>query len=150
MPQVTPRPGGRRDWSWVLSTIVVFLPVCGLSLLLFGCNGPKKTWSAESRSPDGKMIATAETIVASGIGTGDVGTRVYLNWSTGSQPETIIVAFAEGPDEPGGHDVRMTWLTPTHLEVSYGGHRALDFQAVKCHGIDISVRELETRNSSPQ
>jgi hypothetical protein len=36
----------------------------------------------------------------------------------------------------------MNWLTPTHLELTYKGRRTLDFEAVKCHGVDISVREL--------
>jgi hypothetical protein len=98
------------------------------------------------------MIATAYTVVPSGIGTGDFGTRVYLNWATGRQPKTIILAFAEGPDEPGGMNVGMTWLAPTHLELTYRGYRNLDFQAVKCHGIDISVRQLPggTSNASAQ
>ena len=93
--------------------------------------------------PDGKMIATAYTIVPSGIGTGDCGTRVYLNWATGPQPKTIILAFAERPDVPGGMNVGMNWLSPTHLELTYKGHRNLDFQAVKCHGIDISVQSSQ-------
>ena len=109
---------------------------------LSGCDGPKTTWSAESRSPDGKMIATAETIQTSGIGTGDPGTRVYLNWTKGSQPPTIILAFTEGPPGPDGMKVGMNWLTPNHLELTYKGRRELDFEAVKCHGIDISVRDL--------
>jgi hypothetical protein len=94
------------------------------------------------------MIATAYTVVPSGIGTGDFGTRVFLNWAEGSQPTTIILAFAEGPDEPGGMNVGMTWLAPTHLELTYRGHRNVDFQAVKCHGIDISVRELSAGQSN--
>jgi hypothetical protein len=88
------------------------------------------------------MIATAETIQTSGIGTGDIGTRVYLNWISGSQPPTIILAFTEGPAGPGGMKVGMNWLTPNHLELTYKGRRELDFEAVKCHGIDISVRDI--------
>lgn len=88
------------------------------------------------------MIATARTIQTSGIGTGDPGTFVYLNWTTGSQSPTIILALLDGSDEPGGMSVGMNWLTPTHLDLTYKGHKDLDFQAVKCHGIDISVRDL--------
>jgi hypothetical protein len=106
-------------------------------------------WSAQSRSPDGKMIATAHTIVTSGIGTGDPGTRVYLNWTTGHQPPTIILAFADGPNEPGGMNVRMNWLTPNHLELTYRGRRNIDFEAVKCHGVDISVRDLSGGSQTP-
>ena len=53
-------------------------------------------------------------------------------------------------------NLNMKWLTPTHLEVTYGAsakpgdHVNLDFQVVKCGGIDISVREVssETINLS--
>jgi hypothetical protein len=88
------------------------------------------------------MIATARTIQTSGIGTGNPGTFVYLNRTTGSQLPIMILAFHDGPDEPGGMNVGMEWLTPTHLELTYKGHRDIDFQAVKCNGVDISVREL--------
>jgi hypothetical protein len=87
------------------------------------------------------MIATARTIQTSGIGTGAPGTFVYLNWTKGSQSPTIILAFHDGPDEPG-MNVGMNWLTPTHLELTYRGRRALDFQAVRCDDVDISVRDL--------
>lgn len=120
----------------------ILLLVFGVCFSIFGCDGPKTTWSAESRSPDGKMIATARTIQTSGIGTGDPGTFVYLNWTTGSQSPTIILALLDGSDEPGGMSVGMNWLTPTHLDLTYKGRKDLDFQAVKCHGIDISVRDL--------
>ena len=120
----------------------ILLLIFGVCVSISSCHGPKTTWSAESRSPDGKMIATAHTVQTSGIGTGDPGTRVYLNWTTGSQPPTIILAFTEGPDEPGSMNVGMNWLTPKHLELTYKGRRMLDFQAVKCHGVDISVRDL--------
>jgi hypothetical protein len=45
-------------------------------------------------------------------------------------------------------NLKMEWVTPTHLDVTYGAsarpgdHVDLDFQVVKCAGIDISVREI--------
>jgi hypothetical protein len=45
-------------------------------------------------------------------------------------------------------NLKMEWLTPTHLEVTYGPGGSpgdevnLDFQVVKIAGIDISVRGL--------
>lgn len=123
----------RRRTIWLL---LIFLAVG------FGCDGPKTTLSAQSRSPDDKIIATAYTIQTSGIGTGDPGTRVYLNWTTGSQPATIVLAFSDGSNQPGSMDVDMKWLTPTHLDLAYKGHHTVEFQAVKWHGVDISVREL--------
>jgi hypothetical protein len=131
---------GRSSWIRKVTPFLIF----GVCVSLSSCEGPKTTWSAESRSPDGRMIATARTVQTSGIGTGDPGTFVYLNWTKGSQSPTIILAFSDGPDEPGGMNVEMTWLTPQHLELTYKGRRALDFEAVKWHGVEISVRDLST------
>ena len=121
----------------------------GIWLLIFGvcvsassCDGPKTTWSAESRSADGKMVVRARTIQPSGIGTGNIGTFVDLNWTNGSQSPTIILAFSDGSDEPGDKNVEMKWVSPTHLDLTYRETRTIDFQAVKAHGIDISVRQL--------
>jgi hypothetical protein len=128
----------------------ISLIVVGICVLISGCKA-SPTWSAESRSPDGKMIATAETFEQSGFGTGWVQTTVYLNWTTGSQPKTLILAFSEGPAEPGGMNVGMKWLTPTHLELTYKGQRPLDLKAIKCDGVDIAVQDLLTggdRNDS--
>jgi hypothetical protein len=93
------------------------------------------------------MVARARTVQTSGIGTGDAGTFVDLNWTTGSQSPTVILAFSDGPEEPGGMDVKMNWITPKHLELTYKGRRGLDFQAVKCHGVDITVRDVDSRIS---
>jgi len=119
------------------------LAVCAL----VSCDGPKAAWFAESRSPDGKMVATARTIQTSGIGTGDPGTFVYLNWTAGSQSTVIILALTDGPDGGGNTRVGMNWLTPKHLELTYKGPRTLDFEAAKCHGVDISVRDLSNATS---
>lgn len=128
------------------SLLLMIFGVC--CLLNTNCDGPKVVWSAESRSPDGKMVASARTVETSGIGTGDPGTFVYLNWTMGSQPPTIILAFSEGPNEPGAMNVEMNWLTQRHLELAYKGRRPLDFQAIKWHGVDISVRDLSTPTNS--
>jgi hypothetical protein len=96
------------------------------------------------------MIVRARTVQPSGIGTGDFGTVVDLNWTTGSQAPVVVLAFSDGADEPGETNVWIKWLTPTHLDLTYKGHRTIDFQAVKCHGIDISVRDVsgETATST--
>lgn len=136
-----------RDTHASSSELEIALPlVLGAAFFLSGCIrlGSKTTWSAESRSPDGKRVASAFTVEQSGFGTGGGGTDVYLNWTTGSQPKLLILAFSDGPSEPGGMNVGMNWLTPTHLELTYKGQRPLDFQAVKCYGVDISVRELSS------
>ncbi len=112
-----------------------------------GCKDPP-TWSAEARSPDGKMTATALAFENSGFGGGPPTTFVYLNWTTGSRPKTLILESSEGQPEPNGIWVRMNWLTPTHLELAYKGQRTIDFQAVKYAGVDISVQEIPNETDS--
>ena len=56
----------------------------------------------------------------------------------------MILAFSDGPAGPDGMKVWMNWLTPTHLELTYKGQRTFDFQAVRCDGIDISVRDVSS------
>lgn len=125
---------------------MVLLLVVVTCVLASGCKAPI-TWSAESRSSDGKMIATAKTTDESGPGTDFIQTTVYLNWTKGSQPPMLILAFSDGPAGPGGMNVGMNWLSPTHLELTYKGQRPLDFQAVKCDGVDITVQALPNTTS---
>ena len=108
-----------------------------------GCKGATPVWSADSRSPDGKMIATAEAFDNGGfVSPGPNATFVYLNWTTGSQARKEILAFSGWPSETDGMKATMSWLSPTHLELTYKGKQTIDFQAVKYAGVDISVRPL--------
>lgn len=136
MPEVVRKLKDVRRLRGLEGLLFVVLSM-GLSL---GCEGPRTAWSAESRSPDGKMVATARAEETSGIGTGNPGTFVYLNWAVGSQSSTLILGLL--PQQPGIVRVEMNWLTATHLELTYRGQMTVDFQAVRCHGIEISVREL--------
>ncbi len=56
----------------------------------------------------------------------------------------LILEFSGGQSESDGMRVGMNWLTPTHLELTYKGQRTIDFQAVKCAGVDVSVRDLSS------
>lgn len=156
MPQVDWKATAIKRLSKPISSarggaLLIALSIC---ISVLGCKGlilrlgldasPRTAWSAESRSPDGKMVATARAEETSGIGTGNPGTSVYLNWTTGSQPPTIILFLV--PDQPGAIKVGMNWLNPTHLELTYSGHANVDFEAVRCLGADISVRELPMPN----
>lgn len=129
--------------------MAISLLMLGACVLMSGCKAPP-TWSAEVRSPDGKMIATADTFANGGfVAPGPDATFVYLSWTTGSQPKMLILAFSDGHFEPDGMRVGMNWLTPTHLELTYKGQRTIDFRAVKCAGVDISVRELSNDTITP-
>jgi len=116
----------------------VFSVILGTLFLFCGCKAAP-IWSAESRSPDGKMVATAEAFTNGGFAApGPTTTLVYLKETTGSQKPMLIFAFSEGP--PDSTQVKMNWLSPAHLEVVYEGQRTIDFQSVKYAGVDISVR----------
>jgi len=122
--------------------ILIIIAVCVLGS---GCQNVGTTWSAEVRSPDGLWLATARSQQWGGPGTAHDATNVYLKWIKGSQPPTQVLGFSH---QYATMNLKMEWLTPTHLEVTYGvsarsgDHVSLDFQAVKCGGIDISVRDL--------
>ena len=123
--------------SFLKSTLFLTLACCAI---LSGCKSAP-VWSGEAKSPDGKTIATASTFQDAGFLAGGTQTTVYLNWAVGSQSKTLILAYSDGPTAQD-MGVEMRWLTPTHLELSYEGQRSLDFQAVKCNGIDITLREI--------
>ena len=119
--------------------------ILGLCVVAFGCKGSDTTWSDEARSPDGKMIAVARTVVSGGFGTDGYSSTVSLNWTTGSQDPVNILVFTDAPPEPANTPVvSMKWLSPTRLELTYKGRRTIGFQAVKCDGIDISLQNLSS------
>jgi hypothetical protein len=124
-------------FSLVLDMI---FPVTLCVLFLLCACGSAPTWSTESRSPDGRMTATAKVFANGGFASpGPATAVVYLKGTTGSQKAMLIFAFSEGP--PDSMRVKMTWLGPTHLELTYEGQHTVDFQAVKYAGVDISVRQ---------
>jgi hypothetical protein len=128
----------------------ISLIIIGVSGFVTGCK-PETIWSAEARSPDGMMIATALASGANGFGNdGAIGTSVYLNWTTGSQPPTEILELGDATDALADTKVEMKWLSPKHLELTYGGNQIVGFQAVKWASVDISVRDLSGRRDASQ
>lgn len=120
---------------------LITIAVC---VLLYGC-GPTKTWSAEARSPDGYWLAVARSEQWSGPGNAYDATTVYLKSLMVPQPPTLVLGFSH---EYATMNLKMEWATPTHLHVTYGesakpgDHVSLDFQVVRCAGIDISAQHL--------
>ena len=141
-------PRIERDTS-SRSTIrrAMLLVILGLCVLGVGCQDVATTWSAEARSPDGLWIAIAHSQQWGGPGTAYDATTVYLKWIKGSQPPTRVLVFSH---EYATMNLKMEWVTPTHLDVTYGvsarpgDHVSLDFQVAKISGIDISVRDLSS------
>lgn len=122
----------------------------GTCLLMSGCGSSQTIWSAESRSPDGKVIARAST-VATGRGLSIVSntiTDVYLKSADGSRGQTSVLELADATEDPVDTRVEMNWLTPTHLELTVKGNQSIVFQAVKWAGVDICVRDLSKTGQS--
>jgi hypothetical protein len=130
----------------------LLLMVCGICLEICGCKNPEVVWSAESKSPDGKMVAKGQAFANGGFGVSGIpATFVYLNWATGSQKPKEILEFANESDTTAGEAVEIKWLSPTQLEVAYRKDKQeVQFQAVKFGDIAISLRDLssDTTNSS--
>ena len=119
----------------------------GISVQASGCRDSAIIWSAESRSPDGRWLASASTEQFGGPGTAYVGTTVYLKQD--SHPRVEILELSNEPAYPTGvTSVGMNWLTPAHLELTYQGHASLNLQVVKCAGIDISVRDVSQEKAN--
>ena len=124
----------------------IWLVAIAIYFLLCGC-GPTSTstWSAEAQSPDGHWLAVARSEQWSGPGNAYDATTVYLKSLKGSQPPTQVLGFSH---QYATMNLKMEWVTPTHLHVAYaessrpGDHVSMDFQVVKCAGVDISVQHL--------
>ena len=139
-------PAAFRSLRVVLESSGVTL--FGLCLLMTGCKNTERTWSAQAKSPDGRYVVAAETLRPGGWGTGaPAQTTVDLNYTSGHQSSSEILTFVDGPDEPDGMNVGIKWLTSTRLELTCKGHPTIEFQAVKCRGVDISTREVDNRAS---
>lgn len=114
-------------------------------ILTFGCQDVRTVWSAEARSPDGNWLATANTVQHSGPGTAGAESSVYLKLIGNSSAPLLILGFFHRQDRQASGSINLTmkWVSPTHLEVTYDERAAsLEFQAIKCDGVEISVRDL--------
>jgi hypothetical protein len=133
------------EWSRKAISVLLLCMCC----LASGCKRTQTIWSAEARSPDGKMIATARAYANGGFGvSGSPATFVYLNWTAGSQSPTEILSLDDQSDRTEENEVGMTWLASNRLELTFTGKRqSIGFQAVKCYGVDISVRDISSTTS---
>ncbi len=139
---------GMAVFNVVRKPVLVF--VAGICILASGCGSSKTIWSAESRSPDGKVMASVRAVARNqGLSIiSGVDSSVYLNWATGSKNPMLVLELADGSDAPVDTRVEMNWLTPNHLELAYKGNQTLVFQAVKWVDIDITTRNVSSPASS--
>jgi hypothetical protein len=108
--------------------------------IVSGCKDSAIIWSAESQSPDKHFVASARTEQYGGLGTAGVYTTVYLKQGRQS-PQEILALSNETAYPLGITAVNMNWITPSHLHITYKGRAAIEFQVVKCAGVEISVEK---------
>lgn len=131
---------------WAKTHLVILL-VC---LAVVGCQDKATIWSAESVSPDGNWRAMAHTDQYGGPGTARVQTIVLLKRTNMTGASIEILEFEnDSANPPGITAVKMDWLTPSHLQVSFGRQAHLYFQVVKSAGIEISVRDNSSSTTNP-
>jgi hypothetical protein len=131
-----------RKVSWLLALMVFVMGI--------GCGTGDTIWSAEARSPDGRWLASAQTVQTGGFGTGITTTDVSLKWINGSDgPQSILVFVHDSKSVPDTIHLSMNWVTPSHLEVTYDGHARVDFQVVKCGDVEISLRDISKAPTNP-
>ncbi|MEO7029327.1 MAG: hypothetical protein ABI147_07970 [Acidobacteriaceae bacterium] len=99
------------------------------------------TWKAESKSPDGKWIAFAQTEnTDGGFGTGAQWTTVQLRQSFDLAKPMDILIVDEGPESV--KELRMNWPSSSHLDITYKGGEKVLFQAVIAFEQNITVEKL--------
>lgn len=118
-----------------------------MSALELGCRDVATVWSADATSPDNVWAATAQTDQYGGPGTAGIITSVFLKRAN-AQEHRIAALLDPEPwrpiqilvlsDESG--PVSLTWIDSSHLEVIYHKTATLEFQVVRCAGIEISAR----------
>ena len=74
------------------------------------------------------------------MGTAGVYTTVYLKQNA-QKPTTILVLSNETAYPLGVTTVDMKWVTPSHLNLVYKGNASIEFQAIKCSGVEISIEK---------
>jgi len=124
-----------------------FCGTIALTILAFvlasGCNDVATIWSQEVPSPDGRWVATAQTVQGGGPGTAFLDTSVYVKQK--SKAPTKVLGF----DQQSARvvNLKMEWVTSTHLDVTYGlsepsGRVSLYLQVVKIAGIEVTAHEV--------
>jgi hypothetical protein len=124
------------SWARVLFAIGV------VATATTGCGSATETiWNMEVRSPDGLWTANALTERTSGPGNAYTATSVYLKGQSVAGVGQPVLTYPQNvlPWINGSVPLVMTWLTPSHLHVTFNQVPTFDTQAIRYAGIDISV-----------
>jgi hypothetical protein len=137
------------DFVSAPNTLLLLL-VISTAFVCSGCNGQETIWSAEAKSPDGKVVAVARaSLYNKGLSIiSGIETNVCLDWDGDRGSPTLVLSLADASDSAADSTVDMRWLSPTHLEIAFSGNQTVAFQAVKWAGVDISVRDLKSEGQA--
>ncbi len=112
-------------------------------------------WKATAPSPNGRWVATADTVQNGGFGSADIYTTVNLKrLGDDSGPVDIIGIDSRARPIPhpyvldnvankgGSIDLTMTWETPSHLRVTYTDQACTDVrrQLTKYAEVNITLQ----------
>lgn len=118
---------------------MIGLAACALA----SCDkNPVTIASIDLKSPDGGWIALARTEQYSGPGNAGLYESVWLERTAGKRDAIEVLLLDE--ENPPPVDVKLQWLTPSHLEIAYREPATVDFHLIKYASIDISLRVLES------
>ena len=118
--------------------------VLALCLGTAACDDSAVIWKAQLKSPDGRWFALANIKQYGGPGQDALLTQVSLvrSDSDNKDKDTVEVLLLSDQRVPMAY-VQMNWLSPKHLEIVYTRENEIDFQAIKCAGLDISLRAVD-------
>ena len=113
--------------------------VLSAGVLAAACDGAETIWSREVRSPDGQWVAAAHTDRYGGPGNAAIITTVALRRTSGRTKPIEVLSLEQNADTVG---LTMTWPTASRLDLTYHQPAAVDFQAVRAGGIEITLRDV--------
>lgn len=103
--------------------------------LIAGCQDKSLIATSTKLSPDGAMVATAQTEGYGGPGTAAVITTVSLGNKNGGRPADVL--SIEQNDSRSDH-IRLDWTNDRTLRIAVSDAQ-VDFQAVKSGGVTIET-----------
>jgi len=53
-----------------------------------------------------------------------------------------VLMFGDDDGSNSIHDLKMSWPSPQHLDITYRGDTPVSFQAIKAFGKDVTVEKL--------
>jgi hypothetical protein len=131
--------GLRSAWRLAIFLLCVFVSGCGRDAATIS--------STKSISPDGLWVAEAHTDQYGGPGTAGIISTVSLNRVTGRQDKIEVLQLSHNVTT--SIDLKLNWLTSSHLEITYNQASSVDFQAIRAAGMDITVRNLSSTSDTP-